>query len=276
MHDGFYEENKARAHAEKVLRLDPDNIVAKANLAEVLLAFGKDEYERSATYASEVLERGIAHLGYPMRLMIVCSLYFRNHFDEAAKASLDLVKYYETVHDTIVIIWKFLGLRRTIARKDISADVQSLLYKFIDLAEEPDVYAKNRLLKELPEIIISIDSTGRFARTAIQPGKEQKPMHEQEIMVKNTSRPDRLIKGYYDWEVFLTPADALREVEKVVYTLHETFPNRFREVRDRETGFRLKSKGWGEFQVKVAIYFMNREEPMVKYHWLRLGQKGAR
>lgn len=277
MHDGFYEIEEARKYAEKALSLDGDNIVAKANLAEALLAFGK--YEKSSSYAFEVLEEGPEPLGYPMRLVIVCSLYFRKRFEEAAKAALDLVEYYETMHDNIVIIWKFHGLRRTIANnKQITdEDVPYLLNHLIDLAENPDVYAKNRLLQELPMMIESVYAGGGYVGRPIHVSeKELKLTPEKEIIVKNTSKPDRFRRGYYKWAIFLTPEDALDEVEKVVYTLHETFPNRFREVRDRNTGFRLKSKGWGEFQVKVEIYLMNRDEPLVKYHWLKLGSRSGK
>lgn len=271
MHEYDYKTDKAKYYAENVLKLDPNNIVAKANLSEVLLAFGEREYERSANLALEVLKDGPAHLGYPMQLIVVCSLYFRKRIEEATGRALDLVEYFETVRNNIVIPWKFLGLRRTIANnKDISEDVHSLLNKLIDLVETTDVYVRNRLLKELPEMVRSVDSTARFMRPIISPKEESKPASEREISVENKSKPDRFRKGYYDWEIFLTPQDALGEIEKVVYTLHETFPDRFREVKDRTTGFKLVSNGWGEFQVKVDIYFKNRAEPIVKYHWLKL------
>lgn len=66
------------------------------------------------------------------------------------------------------------------------------------------------------------------------------------------------------------PKDALSQVNSVTYTLHETFPDPVRHVTDRESGFKLKSKGWGEFQVKVEIYLENREK-LTEYHWLELG-----
>lgn len=255
MHEGFYDIKKSKKYAEKVLELDGDNIVAKANLAETLLAFG--EYEQSSKFAEEVLGKGPAYLGYPMRLVNVCSLYFRKRDEEAAQVALDLIEYYEVVHDKIVTSWKFHGLRKTIANnKQITMDVKSILISFIDLVENPNEYAKNRLLMEIPERIRS------------KKGPEPRP--RKEIFIKNTSKRDRYRKGYYDWAIFLTPKDALNEVERVVYTLHETFQNPVREIVDRETGFKLKSKGWGEFQVKAEIYFYGLKDPLIKYHWLKL------
>ena len=272
MYDGFYDINEARKYEEKVLDLDRDSIIGKADLAETLLAFG--EYEKSSNLASEVLKIGSTRLGYPMRLIIVCSLYFRKCIEECTKAALDLVEYYKTIPDNTTIIWKFLGLRKTVANnKEITADVHSLLNSFIDLVENPDVYNKNRSLKTLPELIRSVDANMRIVTRTLHPEKELNPTPQEEIKVKNTSEPDKLRKGWYNWEIFLTPKEALQNVKKVVYTLHETFPNRIKEVKDLDSGFKLKNKGWGEFQVKVEIYFEGIKTPLVKYHWLKLSSQ---
>ncbi len=37
------------------------------------------------------------------------------------------------------------------------------------------------------------------------------------------------------------------------YTLHPTFPNPVRTVRDRTTKFRLDTRGWGVFTIYVKV-----------------------
>jgi hypothetical protein len=42
-----------------------------------------------------------------MRLIIICSQLFRGLEKEASKASLDLLKYYESLSTTVEINWDF-------------------------------------------------------------------------------------------------------------------------------------------------------------------------
>jgi hypothetical protein len=263
-HEYRYDFKAARNFAEEVLNLDPGNIFAKANLAETLLAFDEDEYDLSACLSSEVLKSGPPELGYAMRLVKVCSLYFRKKNEEATEAAIDLIRYYGSVYNNIFSAWKFIGLRKTVnGKSDVSDDVKSVLNKLIDLAETPDKYVKSLLLRELPELVKSVASTRNVVISY--------PHYDREIVVRNTAEPNPSLKGYYDWKIFLSPPEALDEVDKVEYVLHETFTPPIVTVTNRSSGFLLDKSGWGEFQVKVKIYFKNNPEPLVKYHWLRLG-----
>ncbi len=59
---------------------------------------------------------------------------------------------------------------------------------------------------------------------------------------------------WWKWSVWLEgrPKD-LAAIDHVVYTLHPTFPDPVRTVRDRRTGFKLESSGWGEFELYLEI-----------------------
>ena len=281
LNDGFYKFEEAKEFAEKALQYDRNNVNAKANLAEILLAY--KDYERSERLSEEVLEAKPDLYGYSMRLVGVCSVYFQKKTEEAAKAALDLLEYYEAIHGKKVFNWKFRGLKKTIEDKEISSNVKFVLSSFIELVENPNDLFKNSLLEMLPEKIQSSKSTTipllpEKIRAPLEgiwshvfPSKKDlKPKTAKEIFVKNTSTPDPKQPGSYYWEIFLMPKDALSQVDSVTYTLHETFPDPVRPVTDRESGFKLRSKGWGEFQVKVEIYLENREK-LTKYHWLELG-----
>jgi len=69
----------------------------------------------------------------------------------------------------------------------------------------------------------------------------------------------RLGQSMWRWTAFLeAPEPTLQQIECVEYTLHETFPGRVREVCNRGTGpqaFPLTVTGWGEFPLKLRIYF---------------------
>lgn len=58
----------------------------------------------------------------------------------------------------------------------------------------------------------------------------------------------------WKWSVWLDGDDAeLNAVEAVEYHLDPTFPNPVREVKDRNTRFRLDSSGWGVFQLNARV-----------------------
>ena len=59
---------------------------------------------------------------------------------------------------------------------------------------------------------------------------------------------------YWRWSVELDgPAEELDDVDRVVYTLHPTFPNPVRTVDDRSTNFRLETAGWGTFTIYARV-----------------------
>jgi transcription initiation factor IIF auxiliary subunit len=91
------------------------------------------------------------------------------------------------------------------------------------------------------------------------------------ITTKNDFAPLRKRKGWYNWSVYLIADDDIKaQIESVTYTLHPTFPQPVRTVKDPSDGFRLRTSGWGEFQIKIDIHLKNGET-ISKYHWLNLG-----
>lgn len=59
----------------------------------------------------------------------------------------------------------------------------------------------------------------------------------------------------WKWSVWIEGTDAeLDEIEAVEYTLHPTFPEPVRRVRNRNEKFRLDSAGWGEFQINAHAF----------------------
>lgn len=92
-------------------------------------------------------------------------------------------------------------------------------------------------------------------------------VHAQAVGVANTSR--YVGDGQWDWTIYLTaPRDVLPNVRCVEYRLHPTFPNPVQRVcslGDPGFPFALQGKGWGTFEVAVAVTFKNGEAQHLRH-----------
>lgn len=75
------------------------------------------------------------------------------------------------------------------------------------------------------------------------------------------------------WTIFVADPrgeDISYFVKKVVFKLHETYPNPVRVVESPP--FELTETGWGEFEINIKIYFadISNEKTLSFYHHLRL------
>lgn len=58
-------------------------------------------------------------------------------------------------------------------------------------------------------------------------------------------------------------------IEKVVFTLHPSFPDNVREVYSYP--FQIEEVGWGEFEIQVKIFFKEEyAKPLEVFHLLKL------
>lgn len=77
-------------------------------------------------------------------------------------------------------------------------------------------------------------------------------------------------QDWWKWSVWLDGPDTdLKKIEEVIYTLHPTFPDPVRHVRDYKTKFRLDSAGWGGFEIDLEIREKGGRQRRRK-HWLTL------
>jgi transcription initiation factor IIF auxiliary subunit len=75
---------------------------------------------------------------------------------------------------------------------------------------------------------------------------------------------------WWRWRVWLHGQDAeLDGVEKVVYTLHDSFPEPVRSIEDRASGFALEASGWGTFRIYARVVRKDGTEEKL-YHDLVL------
>jgi len=60
---------------------------------------------------------------------------------------------------------------------------------------------------------------------------------------------------WWHWWVWIEGPDAaLDQIDRVVYTLHSSFPDPVRTVTDRSSKFRLEASGWGVFRVHAKVF----------------------
>jgi transcription initiation factor IIF auxiliary subunit len=79
-----------------------------------------------------------------------------------------------------------------------------------------------------------------------------------QVRFNNISRYVGLRNGqdWYEWMVFVDePQDVLQQIEAVEYLLHRSFPNPLRRRDDRQRQFALESSGWGEFNMRITVFF---------------------
>ena len=79
----------------------------------------------------------------------------------------------------------------------------------------------------------------------------------------------RVTDGFWDWTVYLRGSDdILQRVEFVEYTLHETFPDPVRIVKERGVGpyaFALSTSGWGTFTIRIRITYKDGTYQRISY-----------
>jgi len=81
---------------------------------------------------------------------------------------------------------------------------------------------------------------------------------------------------WWTWSVWIegTASQELNQVDYVEYTLHPTFPKPVRIVRDRTSGFRLDSAGWGVFTIYARAVLTDGSETLLEHELELLYQDG--
>ena len=74
------------------------------------------------------------------------------------------------------------------------------------------------------------------------------------------------------WTVLLSSPtlQPLPFIQKVIFALHDTYPNPKREIKQHP--FEVTETGWGEFDIAVTVHFLPEmgEKPVTFYHRLKL------
>jgi hypothetical protein len=74
---------------------------------------------------------------------------------------------------------------------------------------------------------------------------------------------------HWRWSVWLdASSDELDDVKEVVWKLHPSFSPPVVRVTSRKDGFRLRSRGWGEFELHADVVRSDGQVEQLR-HWLR-------
>jgi transcription initiation factor IIF auxiliary subunit len=77
-------------------------------------------------------------------------------------------------------------------------------------------------------------------------------------------------EDWWKWAVWIEgPDEALDRIDFVEWTLHPTFPDPVRRIRDRESKFCLKTGGWGVFPILARVQ-LNDGRQIKLHHYLKL------
>ena len=99
------------------------------------------------------------------------------------------------------------------------------------------------------------------------------------IIIRNTSQKLITHSGgqQFQWSVLIEtePAQFRKEIKKVVYHLHPTFPNRDIIKTNESEGFMLKAQGWGEFIIIIELVLYDNRRLVVE-HYLSLFSKNRK
>jgi transcription initiation factor IIF auxiliary subunit len=75
---------------------------------------------------------------------------------------------------------------------------------------------------------------------------------------------------WWKWAVWIEGRDdTLNRIDFVEWTLHPTFPNPVRKIRDRASQFRLETGGWGGFHIGVRVQLKDGQQVKLS-HALKL------
>jgi transcription initiation factor IIF auxiliary subunit len=99
------------------------------------------------------------------------------------------------------------------------------------------------------------------------------------IMVRNTSQRwiSHSSEQQFQWSVFIEtePTQFRKEIKKVIYHLHPTFPNKDVVKTNESEGFVLNAQGWGEFIITVEVVLYDNRRLIIE-HYLSLFSKNRR
>jgi len=117
-YDFFYDYKGALSYAQRALNIDPKDISAKSNLAEILLPANR--YKEARDYAKQVLELDDATPNHRIAMYFVISTsYFLEGRVQEGNRNLEiLTNYLKSLPKTFTINWGYEGISKVIAESN--------------------------------------------------------------------------------------------------------------------------------------------------------------
>ena len=251
--DGFYKYEEAKDNFNKSITLNPNSIVAKMNLSQVLILL--NEYNESERHLKEILKKleGIEDRSTSLilRILLICSQALSQ--EKVSKIFVDELLEFCELTNLQVVNWNFNNLISHV--NNCKNDIK---------------------LKKLLSIVLTIPKINESNKAQIlqqiRKLTNQQQIGSEKIKIASKSKADKQHEPWYYWELCVkAPPELMQSIISVEYVLDPTYKESKKTIFTKENGFLLKGKGWRNFNL-VANILLDNKEVFKKYHKIILAK----
>lgn len=251
--DGFYKYEEAKDYFNKSITLNPNSIVSKMNLSQVLILL--NEYDQSERYLKEILKKleGIEDrsTSIVLRILLICSQTLSQ--EKVSKNLVDELLEFCELKNLQLVHWNFNNLTSHVNNSKIDIKLRKLLSVILTI---PKINESNK------EQILQ-----QIRRLA-----NQQQIGSEKIKIESTSKADKEHEPWYYWELCVkAPPAVMQSIISVEYVLDPTYKESKKTIFTKENGFSLKGKGWRNFNLQANILLDNKQV-FKKYHKIILAK----
>lgn len=245
--DGFHNYDDAKNYFDKSVQLNPNSIVAKMNLSQILILL--NEFNESERHLNEILKKleGIEDRSTSLilRILLICSQCLSQ--EKISKNFIDELLEFSELKNLQLVNWNFNNLMNHVKNSKIDIKLKKLLFLILSI---PKINESNKqqILEQIRKLA------------------DQQQIGAEKIKIISKSKPDMENIGWYDWELSVkAPTELRQSIVSVEYVLDPTYKEPKKTIFTKENGFLLKGKGWRNFNLITNIRLDNKKK-IKKYH----------
>jgi tetratricopeptide (TPR) repeat protein len=253
--DGFDKYEEAKDNFNKSITLNRNSIVAKMNLAQVLILL--TEYNESERHLKDILKKleGIEDRSTSLilRILLICSQSLSQN--KISKIFVDELLEFCELKNLQLVHWNFNNL---ISHVNNNNEIDTKLRKLLSIIltiPKIDESNKEQILQQIRKLA------------------NQQQIGSEKIKITSKSKADKQNEPWYYWELCVkAPPEVMQSIKSVEYILDPTYKESKKTIFTMENGFLLKGKGWRNFNL-VANIFLDNKKVFKKYHKIILAAK---
>ena len=249
--DGFHEYEQAKIYFDKSIKLNPNSILAKMNLSQILILL--NNYSESEKYLTEILKKleGIEDRSTSLilRILLICTQCLSQQ--KISQILIDDLIEFSELKNLELVNWNFNNLIKHVNNSNkIDSKLKKLLFLILSI---PKIAESDK-----EQILVQIRKLSN---------QQYQQILTEKIKITSKSEPDLENVGWYYWELSVKAAapELMESIVSVEYVLDPTYKESSKTIVTKENGFLLKGKGWGNFNLVVNISLANNEK-LKKYH----------
>jgi tetratricopeptide (TPR) repeat protein len=248
--DGFHSYEEAKTYFEKSIHLNPNSILAKMNLSQILILL--NEFHESERHLKEILKKleGIEDRSTSLilRILLICSQCLSQ--EKVSEIFIDKLLELCELKNLQLVTWNFNNLINHVKNSKIDIKLKKLLFLILSIPKI-DEGNKEQILEQIRKLA----------------HQQQQQIVSEKIMIISKSKPDMENFGWYYWELSVkTPIELNKSIVSVEYVLDPTYNEPKKTIFTKENGFLLKGKGWRDFDLIANIRLDNNKKKLKKYH----------